>query len=183
MVKDAGGRIITAEVDVRDFEGLRAAVDNGVEQMGRLDVIVANAGIGTTAGKLHKTEEAVWQEMIDVNLSGVWKSVKAGVPHLLSGGRGGSIVLTSSVAGAKAYSAHGPLRRGQAWRDRPNAVICSGIGSTHDQGQRRAPDACEHAAVDERDHLSGFPAGVGKPWPRRPRTGVLKAFTFCRFPG
>ncbi len=104
MVKDAGGRIITAEVDVRDFEGVRAAVDNGVEQMGRLDVIVANAGIGTTAGKLHKTDEAVWQEMIDVNLSGVWKSVKAGVPHLLSGGRGGSIVLTSSVAGAKAYS-------------------------------------------------------------------------------
>ena len=104
MVKDAGGRIITAEVDVRDFEALRAAVDNGVEQMGRLDVIVANAGIGTTAGKLHKTDEALWQEMIDVNLSGVWKSVKAGVPHLLSGGRGGSIVLTSSVAGAKAYS-------------------------------------------------------------------------------
>ena len=104
MVKDAGGRIITAEVDVRDFEALRAAVDNGVEQMGRLDVIVANAGIGTTAGKLHKTDEVLWQEMIDVNLSGVWKSVKAGVPHLLSGGRGGSIVLTSSVAGAKAYS-------------------------------------------------------------------------------
>ena len=104
MVKDAGGRIITAEVDVRDFEALRAAVDNGVEQMGRLDVIVANAGIGTTAGKLHKTDETLWQEMIDVNLSGVWKSAKAGVPHLLSGGRGGSIVLTSSVAGAKAYS-------------------------------------------------------------------------------
>jgi SDR family mycofactocin-dependent oxidoreductase len=104
MVKDAGGRIMTAEVDVRDFDTLRAAVDDGVEQMGRLDVIVANAGIGTTAGKLHKTDEAVWQEMIDVNLSGVWKSVKAGVPHILNGGRGGSIVLTSSVAGAKAYS-------------------------------------------------------------------------------
>jgi len=104
MVKDVGGRIITAEVDVRDFDALKAAVDNGVEQMGRLDVIVANAGIGTTAGKLHKADEAVWQEMIDVNLSGVWKSVKAGVPHLLAGGRGGSVVMTSSVAGAKAYS-------------------------------------------------------------------------------
>jgi SDR family mycofactocin-dependent oxidoreductase len=104
MVKDAGGRVITAEVDVRDFGALKAIVDDGVEQMGRLDVIVANAGIGTTAGKLHKADEAVWQEMIDVNLSGVWKSVKAGVPHLLAGGRGGSIVMTSSVAGAKAYS-------------------------------------------------------------------------------
>jgi SDR family mycofactocin-dependent oxidoreductase len=104
MVKDAGGRVIAAEVDVREFEALRAVVDDGVEQLGRLDVIVANAGIGTTAGRLHKADEAVWQEMIDVNLSGVWKSVKAGVPHLLAGNRGGAIVLTSSVAGAKAYS-------------------------------------------------------------------------------
>jgi SDR family mycofactocin-dependent oxidoreductase len=103
MVKDAGGRVMTAEVDVRDFDTLRATVDDGVEQLGRLDVIVANAGIGTTVGKLHKADEALWQEMIDVNLSGVWKSVKAGVPHILNGGRGGSIVLTSSIAGAKAY--------------------------------------------------------------------------------
>jgi SDR family mycofactocin-dependent oxidoreductase len=103
LVKDAGGRVITAEVDVRDFDALRAAVDSGVEQLGRLDVIIANAGIGTTAGKLHKTDEALWQEMIDVNLSGVWKTVKAGVPHILNGDRGGAIVLTSSVAGFKAY--------------------------------------------------------------------------------
>ncbi|MGA8545188.1 MAG: mycofactocin-coupled SDR family oxidoreductase [Mycobacterium sp.] len=103
MVKNAGGRVVTAEVDVRDYDALRAAVDGGVEQLGRLDVIIANAGIGTTAGKLHKTDEALWQEMIDVNLSGVWKTVKAGVPHVLAGGRGGSIILTSSVAGNKAY--------------------------------------------------------------------------------
>ncbi|OBG36830.1 3-ketoacyl-ACP reductase [Mycobacterium alsense] len=104
MVKDAGGRVVTAEVDVRDYDALRAAVDGGVEQLGGLDVILANAGIGTMGAKLHKTGEALWQEMIDVNLSGVWKTVKAGVPHILAGGRGGSIVLTSSVAGAKAYS-------------------------------------------------------------------------------
>ena len=103
MVKDAGGRVVTVEVDVRDCDALRAAVDSGVEQLGRLDVIVANAGIGTTAGKLHKADQALWQEMIDVNLSGVWKTVKAGVPHMLAGDRGGSIILTSSVAGNKAY--------------------------------------------------------------------------------
>jgi len=103
MVKDAGGRVVTAEVDVRDFAALKSAVDSGVEQLGSLDVIVANAGIGTTAGKLHKTKEALWQEMIDVNLSGVWKTVKAGVPHVLAGDRGGAIILTSSVAGNKAY--------------------------------------------------------------------------------
>jgi (+)-trans-carveol dehydrogenase len=64
---------------------------------------VANAGIGTVGTKLHKIREDIWQQMIDVNLSGVWKSVKAGVPHILAGGRGGSIILTSSVAGLKAY--------------------------------------------------------------------------------
>src|ERR1700759_1013560 len=89
MVKNAGGRNVPAEVDARDFDARQAAVDGGVEQLGRLDVIVANAGIGTTAGKLHKAKEALWQEMIDVNLSGVWKTVKAGVPHVLAGGRGG----------------------------------------------------------------------------------------------
>jgi (+)-trans-carveol dehydrogenase len=103
MVKDAGARVVTAEVDVREYDALQAAVDSGVEQLGRLDVIVANAGIGTMSGKLHKTDEKLWQEMIDVNLSGVWKTVKAGVPHILRGDRGGSIILTSSVAGNKAY--------------------------------------------------------------------------------
>lgn len=103
LVTNLGRRIITAEVDVRDGAALQAAVDSGVEQLGRLDIIAANAGIGTTGVKLDRMSEDLWQEMIDVNLSGVWKSVKAGVPHLLAGGRGGSIILTSSVAGTKAY--------------------------------------------------------------------------------
>src|SRR5246127_1137381 len=103
MVKDAGGRVVTAEVDRRDYDALKAALDSGVEQLGRLDVIVANAGIGNGGDTLDKTSEDDWQEMIDVNLSSVWKSVKAGVPHLIAGGRGGSIVLTSSVGGLKAY--------------------------------------------------------------------------------
>jgi (+)-trans-carveol dehydrogenase len=103
MVKNLDRRIVTDIVDVRDYDALKAAVDNGVEQLGRLDVIVANAGIGSTGIKLHKMNEPLWQETIDINLSGVWKTVKAGVPHLLAGGRGGSIVLTSSVAGSKAY--------------------------------------------------------------------------------
>jgi (+)-trans-carveol dehydrogenase len=103
MVKNLDRRIVTAEVDARDFNALKHAVDSGVEQLGRLDIIVANAGIGTMGDKLHKVDDALWQEMIDVNLSSVWKTVKAGVPHLLAGGRGGSVILTSSVAGLKAY--------------------------------------------------------------------------------
>ncbi|GLD08714.1 hypothetical protein Mkiyose1383_50400 [Mycobacterium kiyosense] len=64
---------------------------------------MANAGIGTVAPRLDRMDEDLWQQMIDVNLSGVWKSVKAAVPHLLAAG-GGSVVLTSSVAGLKAYA-------------------------------------------------------------------------------
>jgi (+)-trans-carveol dehydrogenase len=103
MVKGLGRRIVISEVDVRDYESLKSAVDSGVEQLGVLDIIVANAGIGTVGNRLDRLDEHIWQEMIDVNLSGVWKSVKAGVPHLLVGGRGGSIILTSSVAGLKTY--------------------------------------------------------------------------------
>ncbi|SER65602.1 NAD(P)-dependent dehydrogenase, short-chain alcohol dehydrogenase family [Mycobacterium sp. 88mf] len=88
LVKNLGRRIVTAEVDVRDFSALKAAVDSGVEQLGRLDIIAANAGIGTTGVKLDRMDEDLWQEMIDVNLSGVWKTVKAGVPHMLAGRRG-----------------------------------------------------------------------------------------------
>jgi (+)-trans-carveol dehydrogenase len=103
MVKNLDRRIVTAEVDVRDFDALEHAVDGGVEQLGRLDIIVANAGIGTIGRRLDKMSEDLWQEMIDVNLAGVWKTVKVGVPHLLAGGRGGSVIMTSSVAGLKAY--------------------------------------------------------------------------------
>ncbi|MDT5410754.1 MAG: hypothetical protein QOG14_2974 [Mycobacterium sp.] len=103
LVKGHNRRIVTAEVDVRDYDALKAAVDSGVEQLGRLDIIVANAGIGNGGQTLDKTSEADWTAMIDINLSGVWKSVKAGVPHILAGGRGGSIILTSSVGGLKAY--------------------------------------------------------------------------------
>jgi (+)-trans-carveol dehydrogenase len=103
LVKNLGRRIVTAEVDVRDAAAVKDAVDSGVEQLGRLDIIAANAGIGTTGVKLDRMPEDLWQEMIDVNLSGVWKSVKAAVPHMLAGGRGGSIILTASVAGTKAY--------------------------------------------------------------------------------
>ncbi|MCV7222761.1 mycofactocin-coupled SDR family oxidoreductase [Mycolicibacterium elephantis] len=103
LVKNLNRRIITAEVDVRDYDALKAVVDSGVEQLGRLDIVVANAGIGNGGNTLDRTSEDDWRDMIDVNLSGVWKSVKAAVPHILSGGRGGSIILTSSVGGLKPY--------------------------------------------------------------------------------
>jgi SDR family mycofactocin-dependent oxidoreductase len=90
-------RIVSTEVDVRDFAGLKAAVDDGVAQLGRLDIVLANAGISSPASTLEMDEET-WQTMIDVNLTGQWKTVKAAVPHIIAGGRGGSVVITSSLA-------------------------------------------------------------------------------------
>jgi SDR family mycofactocin-dependent oxidoreductase len=108
LVKAQNRRIVAEQADVRDYDALKALVDSGVEQLGRLDIIVANAGIGTFGNKLHKIPEPIWQDMIDVNLSGVWKTVKAGVPHILAGKRGGSIVMTGSVGSHKAmaYTGH-----------------------------------------------------------------------------
>ncbi|GAA5148881.1 mycofactocin-coupled SDR family oxidoreductase [Pseudonocardia eucalypti] len=103
LVEKEDRRIVSAQVDVRDLDAMRAAVDGGVQQLGRLDIVVANAGIGTGGSTLTDMEQPIWQEMIDVNLTGVWLSTKVAIPHILAGGRGGSIVLTSSVGGMKAY--------------------------------------------------------------------------------
>jgi SDR family mycofactocin-dependent oxidoreductase len=91
-------RIVAAQADVRDSGALTAALDAGVAQLGRLDIVSANAGIASI-GRLDELTEQSWQDTIDINLSGVWRTARAAIPHLIAGGRGGSIILTSSVAG------------------------------------------------------------------------------------
>jgi (+)-trans-carveol dehydrogenase len=96
-------RIIATKADVRDFDGLKKAVDDGVAQLGRLDIVSANAGISTQMVPTEDLDEAIWQNMIDTNLTGVWHTAKAAIPHLKAGKRGGSIILTSSEAGIRGY--------------------------------------------------------------------------------
>ena len=96
-------RIVAVKADVRDYAGLKAALDDGVAQLGRLDIVSANAGIGTAPVPAWEMEESVWQTMIDINLTGVWHTAKAAIPHLIEGGHGGSIIITSSAAGLQAY--------------------------------------------------------------------------------
>ena len=93
-------RILATQADVRDYGAVKAALDDGVAQLGRLDIVSANAGIFSFA-TMADMDETTWQDMIDVNLTGVWHTVKAAIPHLRAAG-GGSVILTSSVAGLKA---------------------------------------------------------------------------------
>lgn len=102
LVEAQDRRIVATQADVRDLDALKAAVDDGVTQLGRLDIVVANAGIASDGGPVDKMDKDSWQDTIDINLTGVWHTAKAAVPHLIQFGRGGAIVLTSSVGGMKA---------------------------------------------------------------------------------
>ena len=92
-------RIVATRADVRDAAALKAAVDDGVAQLGRLDIVSANAGI-CTVQSWDEVTPAVWQDTLDTNLTGVWNTMVVSVPHLIAAG-GGSIICTSSTAGIK----------------------------------------------------------------------------------
>lgn len=94
-------RIVAAQADVRDIEQLTGAVNDAVAQLGRLDIVVANAGIFTFGQETHKLAEQSWADIIDINLTGVWHTYKAAAEHLIAAGAGGSVIIISSLAGFK----------------------------------------------------------------------------------
>ncbi len=98
LVKDVGRRIVPIRADVRDAEAMTDAVASGISQLGRLDIVIANAGI------LGVGDHGVtgWDDIIAVNLKGVWNTARAAEQHLIDQGKGGSMVLISSSAGLKA---------------------------------------------------------------------------------
>jgi SDR family mycofactocin-dependent oxidoreductase len=107
LVDAAGGTIVTAIADVRDRGAMRRAVAGGVAELGRLDVVVANAG--TFAVRLDQpTDDAgrseVWGVTLDVNLTGAWNTIEVATPFIIEGGRGGSIVVISSTAALQTVS-------------------------------------------------------------------------------
>ena len=108
LVRAAGGRRITAKADVRRIRELGAAVSAGLAEFGHIDIVLANAGIATMGTDLTEAEiEASWDAVIDVNLKGVWNTVRACTPSMIERGQGGSIVLTSSTAGLKGLTSPG----------------------------------------------------------------------------
>ena len=95
-------RVVTVQADVRDLSAMQAAVEQGVAELGPTDIVVANAGIFTTALTAEMSPQ-MWQNMIDVNLTGVWTITRAALPGMIERGAGGSIVLISSTAGIKGF--------------------------------------------------------------------------------
>ena len=100
QVEAVGGRILASRADVRDPAALSAAADAGVERFGKIDTVVANAGVGRM-DRWEDTTDEVWQSTIDINLTGVWNTVKATAGHVIAAG-GGSMILVSSAGGLKA---------------------------------------------------------------------------------
>lgn len=94
LVEDAGARIVAVQADVRDEQALRAALQTGVDRFGRLDIVVANAGIAPM-----QSGPDGWRDVVDVNLTGAHHTVEAAIPIMVAQGDGGSIVLISSAAG------------------------------------------------------------------------------------
>ena len=100
MVENLDRRIVTRIADVRDDGALAAAVAEGVSEFGHIDVVCANAGIASV-GVTWEVSDRDWQDMMDINLTGVWRTCKAVIPQLIEQGTGGSIIITSSVAGLR----------------------------------------------------------------------------------
>jgi SDR family mycofactocin-dependent oxidoreductase len=100
LVEKENGRILTRVADVRDQAALDETVRDGVRQFGSIDIVVANAGISTW-DRFWEMSDEKWQAMIDVNLTGVWRTFKASTPAMIEQGRGGSLIAIASVAGIK----------------------------------------------------------------------------------
>ena len=181
MVEAQDRRIVSAKVDVRDYQGMKKALDDGVAELGRVDILAANAAIFRHTGMLHEVDEDVWDDIIDVNLKGVWHSIKAVVPRLIEQGDGGSIILTSSTAGIKGTPNIGPyvaskhgvvgLMRTLAnelapWMIRVNSVHPTAVNTPMIQNQATynlfAPD--KHEPTQE-EVIDRFRAGNALPIP------------------
>jgi SDR family mycofactocin-dependent oxidoreductase len=102
-VEARGRRAVKGVADVRDLGQVQAVVDAGLAELGRVDIVCANAGIGSWALAWEMTAQQ-WKDMIDVNLTGVFNATRAALPSMVERGEGGSVVLTSSTAGLIGYA-------------------------------------------------------------------------------
>jgi SDR family mycofactocin-dependent oxidoreductase len=102
LVEEFDRRILARQADVRDFGQLEQVVQEGISEFGHIDVVCANAGIASLAPALD-LDEQTWNDMIDINLTGVWKTIKAAVRPMVERRQGGAVIITSSVAGLMGF--------------------------------------------------------------------------------
>ena len=106
LIEAEGRKVLARQVDIRDDAAVRTLVADGVEQLGRLDVLVANAGV-LSWGRLWELTDEQWNSVIDVNLTGTWRTLRAVIPAMIEAGNGGSIIIVSSSGGLKATPGNG----------------------------------------------------------------------------
>jgi SDR family mycofactocin-dependent oxidoreductase len=135
-IEALGGKVLASEGDVRDIETLRTIIDDGHALFGRLDIVIANAGIGGYS----RNGAAVRKNVIEVNQTGVYNTIEVSKRYIIEGGRGGSVVVVSSLAGTKALDAgpgyseskHGivGLMRLYAHEFAPHMIRCNSVHPT-----------------------------------------------------
>jgi SDR family mycofactocin-dependent oxidoreductase len=106
LIEAEGRTALARVVDIRDDAAVRQLVADGVAQFGRLDILVANAGV-LSWGRLWELSDEQWNTVIDVNLTGTWRTLRAVIPAMIDAGNGGSIIIVSSSAGLKATPGNG----------------------------------------------------------------------------
>ncbi|MFD2414891.1 mycofactocin-coupled SDR family oxidoreductase [Amycolatopsis pigmentata] len=107
-VEALGQRVAAYQADVRDYDGLNSAVGQGVDELGRLDIVLANAGIGIAPSPVdERMDRRAFDDLIAINLCGVRNTLQAAVPQMIQQGDGGAIVLTSSTQGLSGRGGNG----------------------------------------------------------------------------
>ena len=102
-VESTGRRMVAERADVRDYAAVQAVLDKGLTEFGRVDVVVANAGILAGAGPFWEISLQNWKDTIDTDLTGVWHTVRAATPAMIEGGRGGAIIMIASAGATKGF--------------------------------------------------------------------------------
>ncbi|WP_224390027.1 mycofactocin-coupled SDR family oxidoreductase [Pseudonocardia sp. ICBG1293] len=162
LVEKHGHGVLGVRADVRDLAALESARDAALHRFGHIDVVVAHAGVGSFGPAWELTEQQ-WQDVVDVNLTGTWKTVRAVVPSMIERREGGSIILTSSVAGLVALpnlahytaSKHGVtgLMRALAAELAPHLIRVNSLNTT----------TVDTPMIDNPPTLQAFAPGLAEP--------------------
>ena len=150
LVEKQGRRCVAVEADVRSTADMQTLADTAMSEFGRIDFLLANAGILSLSDSTWELTDEQWDDMIDINLTGVFKACRAVVPHIRAGGNGGSIVITSSIAGIKGVA--GCTHYTAAKHGIVGLMRTSGprAGPGDDPGQHDPPDGRRLDHVDQR---------------------------------